>query len=353
MVLWNIILTLIHHQGDSMVLTPTYDPSTYPIYQGKTLQDKIEGTEEERDPQIENLVYKNTSTMVFAPDGIGESVLMLQIACQSTIKDAVVFNMYRVPEPLKIFYFQMERHEDEAFERVKQMMRNSKVDLSNIAIDTSLQGLFVNSEEGLIKINSRIDWMISQSFKPDIIFIDPLYPLIPSGFKSEDSVFYVTNFLRQLMNKYGCSMFVAHHANRGQRKEKGGGREGEDMYGNRFLSAHFSTVYSIKLTSDESGTSWHADKSTYKNVDKDIELEYDPDSMMSFARTTTESNSKSLLCKTFLNARKVDKKEFTLNDIIKHSKCGHSYARKVLRCEGSPPKEISRNSVSGKILYQF
>jgi len=338
-----------------------YDPSQYPVLFGEELEKAIIETKQSREPLIKHLVYKNTATLLYSPDGVGKSVLALQMALQSTTTEGKVFAQYEVAQPCKTIYFQMERHIDESYERLKKMTKIADKDYKNLVVDSSLQGLFVNNEESLIKILTRIDWIVFEAFgstNPDLIIIDPIYTLLPSGFNSDESIFYLNSFSQLIQNKYKCSVLFTHHANRGQRNYKTGKREEEDLFGSRFLRAHFSVVYSIKSETDEDdnsiGTLWKLEKSTYRNTDQEIHLTYDPDSTLSFIRHVgVDGSNKKDMIDSFLLMRKKDLKSFTIAEIIKFARCSHYYATCSVELERPFLDSKVPKSKSSPILYTF
>ena len=50
-------------------------------FHGKNLEEEINQIRSERDPLIEDFLYEKSAVLLYADDGIGKSVLCLQITC--------------------------------------------------------------------------------------------------------------------------------------------------------------------------------------------------------------------------------------------------------------------------------
>ena len=68
---------------------------------GSNLIEKI-NTVAPKEALVEGLLYKKSSHMLFAPDGIGKSQITLQIMMQGTSSNALVFNSFLVPNGFKV-----------------------------------------------------------------------------------------------------------------------------------------------------------------------------------------------------------------------------------------------------------
>lgn len=322
-------------------------------FTGQILDDAITNVSPERISLIENLLYEKSSLLLYAPDGIGKSTICLQACCQATIKDEKVFGEFEVVRPCNILYFQMERHPDEVFERIKLMRVSVPVDHEKFCLSVALQGTNLQQEESSAKALKKISEIIGYlPFQPDIIAFDPIYALTLNGLESSEACNAVTNFFRVIQLTFDCTIVAVSHANRGIRDVETGGRKGEDLYGNRFLSAFFTGIYQIKSIDEGAGTKFKLEKSSQKNLEKKFELVYNASDYCSWIKTNNNLTKKQRLY-SFLKTCKMSDKEFSFEDMQTSSGLSDSPLRGYLAGELKNLLKNSRILGRGKILYKY
>lgn len=284
-----------------------------------------------REPLIEGFLYRKSAQMIWAPDGAGKSFVTLQAAIQGTMDNGHVFGELNVPVGFNTFYVMAERHIDESLERMRRMVANTPFDSKKFVISTALQDVNLRNEKSFLKGLEKAKVIVGQSFKTvDLIVLDPIYAMVRGGLKDDEGASYVTEFSKLLQDYFGCSVLLVHHANRGTRDKETGSRVGEDMFGSRFLSAHCSGVYRLSLNKDKGGTVLECDKTSNENLEKKIELKYDPESHLSWFVKNGGPISKTDRIMNYMRTCKATKKQFTFEDLMAVSDGSRSFVRGLL-----------------------
>lgn len=328
--------------------------NTHPTYFGTSLEEAINTVHPERKALIENLLYEKSAIMLYSDDGTGKSVLVLQACLQATIKGCRVFGEFNVPEARNVLYFQMERHPDESFERMRHLQTAIPFDKNRFALSVALQGTNLqepkSNAEALVKIVSIVDEI---GFTPDIVAFDPIYTLASSGLETAEACNAITNFFRIIQIHLNCTILATSHTNRGVRDpEKPGKRTGQDMYGNRFLSAFFTGSYHIIGKPNGEGSVWKLDKNSQKNLEKKIELMYDASNYQSIYLSDGKFSKKDKL-ENYLKSRKLQNLEFSFSDMLDNSELSDSTLRGYLSGHLRGKLEESSKLKQGKLLYKY
>lgn len=318
------------------------------------LRKAIEEVKIVRVPLIEHLMYSKSAHMIFAPDGVGKSTVALQMMMQSTVDNARVFGEFHVPRALRILNLQGERDESENLERLKTMLGRTGFNPDNFVNTTALQGLDICQKSDYLKALKIIDYILKETFLlPDIINIDPAYAILGNDMISNKDIAPLANFSRTLQNLYGCTIHIVHHANRGAR-DKTGKRGNEDMFGSRFLSAHFTGIYKLeKSGSDDSGTTMTLDKASQKNLEKKIELAFDVESQLSWYKYPSGLVSKKDKLYAFFKAQKAQDKAFTYDDMMVASSMSQGTLRNMSSLHDKNELVLVGKSTEGKNLYKY
>lgn len=189
-------------------------------------------------PLIEGLLYEHDSLMIAADSGKGKSLLSIQVAMHLT-KATPVFGGLRVPRPLRIWYMQMERHENESLERINKLMDNFDWDPKNFFLDTEIQILnFINPEHYYILEARGIE------IRPDVIFIDPLYG-VAQGLSQDKIASEVSKCLTMLKKRLGCAIWINHHIVKDTYSSDTGKKIEKDdpFFGATWVKAHCTGSY--------------------------------------------------------------------------------------------------------------
>lgn len=328
--------------------------SLHPTYFGDKLLAALDVVPEERKPMIENFLYEKSAILLYADDGVGKSVLLLQACLQSTMAASKVFGEFNVPTSRRVLYFQMERHPDESFERIRHLKRVIPFDLKNFALSVALQG--TNLQDGDLRTEAvnRVETVIKEiGFIPDIIAFDPIYTLVMDDLSTAPACNAITSFFRIIQLGTNCSIIATSHTNRGVRDRETHQRVGKDMYGSRFLSAFFTGSYHIKQKDkDGSGSIWDLDKNSQKNLEKKFELAYDASNYRSWTTSDGRLTKKDRL-DNFLMTCKLTQKEFTFAEMQAISGLSDSTLRGYLAGYLSPIIQETSKLNYGKLLYRI
>lgn len=329
------------------IVTPLY------TFFGESLDTAIETVSPERKPLIDNFLYEKSALMIYADDGVGKSVLTLQAMMQATHPDSKVFGEFDVPQGNEVLFFQMERHPNEMFERMRHLRKVVPFDKNKFAISVALQGINLQDNKSYINSMTKISEIVWEiGFQPSIMVFDPIYTMTASGLETAEACNAITSFFRVLQITFNCTIIATSHTNRGVRDlENPGKRVGQDMYGNRFLSAFFTGSYHLKGKSDGVGSVWTLDKNSQKNLEKKFELNYDPSNYCSMTQNEGKFSKKDKL-NNFIRACKAQDKEFSYADMQASSGLSDSHLRGYLI---GYLKEIIKETSKGKygkLLYK-
>lgn len=306
-----------------------------------------------KEPLIEGILYKKSAHMIFAPDGIGKSQVILQMCMEGTRKGNYLFGSFFVPEGFKVIYIQTERHQCENLERMKRMMVRTNFDPQNFILEPRLQGINIQSTKEDV-IEGTIDFLrsvLSQTMKyVDLIVIDPIYAICRSSLNTDEGAAAINVFSTRLQNAFDCSTLMVHHSNRGVKTETGS-RVGMDMAGSRFLSAHCTGV--MQLKKNDKGTTLCVEKSTNQNLETNIKLWYDPETGCSMVEEAETQKGKGAKLMTFLRNTKKLNKTFDIDEMLAVSKLSPSGLYKHLSGDLATQLEVISISSHGKKLYRF
>lgn len=327
--------------------------SLHPTYFGSSLEEAINLVQPERKPIIENFLYEKSALLIYSDDGVGKSVLCLQACLQATIKDAKVFGEFDVAHPRNILYFQMERHPDESFERMRHLRRYIPYDSHRFALSVALQGIDLQDPYSRQKALEIVKVTLKEiGFMPDVIAFDPIYAFVRDDLSTAQACNAITSFFRVVQLGTNCSIIATSHTNRGVRDNVTHKRVAKDMYGNRFLSAFFTGSYIIEKKTDESGVIFTLDKNSQKNLEEKFGLNYDASCYRSWIDTDGKYTKRDKL-DSFIKACKIADKEFSFKDMHRESGLSESTLRVYL--SGYLKERLKESSILsyGKILYRF
>ena len=299
-----------------------------PVLTGEDLEKAVEKANDERTALIEGFIYEHNVIQIFADDGIGKSMAILNAMLQAS-SGSPVWNALPCPRPCRIIWNCAERPLDEPFERIRAMKETAKPDFGNMVFDKEIQQWDIKNEEGRHKMFVRMIELASSFLpeKPDIIVIDPIYAIVSGGLNGDEEVHLINQFLRKIQNYFGCAIVYLHHTNRGGRD--GGKRVEGDMYGSRFLSANLTGQYHLKKTED--GVDLNCTKNTYGNLIKHIPLIYDELTKTLSMSQDADDLTKGDRVMLFLRKKHSEKKEFLLREISNQLKVSDAYIRKIIQ----------------------
>ena len=319
---------------------------------GDNLLDAIKGTRATREALIEGIMFKKSAQMKYASEGIGKSILSLQEGVQGTVEGNKVYGEFLVPKAFNTLYLQMERHEDETLERLKVMTEHTPFDSKRFVLDTSFQQFNFKNENHVKLAIERVKSIVLKTFKTlDLVKLDPIYTMVPGGLKDDEGAAYICYFSKILQNIFGCSVDMTHHTNRGVKDRETGERIGKDMFGSGAFAWHCNGIYSIRKTRE--GTRMVLEKSNQSNLEREIDLLFNPESQLSFVKNAQGKLSKTDLLMSFLRACKTKDKAFTFEEMVEVSGVSTAYLRGLYGRHLKNELSIVGKSPTGAHLYKF
>jgi|GEM_PF-3596132 len=285
------------------------------ILTGDDLENAIKNWKNDEVPLIDGFLNSDSILMIYADDGIGKSIVVLQAALQASA-GVPVFGGLEVPNPLNVLYIVAERGNKEPVRRLKTMVENTGFDKYRLMLDSSLIGINLQREDELERAYNHI-LEAARYFEHNggvqVVVIDPVYALSAGELTTDTGAGMVTNFTRKVQAALSCAIIIVHHTNRGGRDMMTGKRSKGDMYGNRFLSAHTTGHFQIEKNKDGSGVTLVRGKNSHENMLERIVLKYDKETCLSYMEKP--ELSKSELIAAYFRSCKTTGKKFTFNDI--------------------------------------
>ena len=294
-------------------------------------------------PIIEGLLYEHDSLMVSSDSGKGKSLISIQVAMHLT-KATAVFGALTVPKPLRVWYMQMERHENESLERINKLMNNFEWNPDNFFLDTEPQILnFINPSHYKI-LEER-----GMQIKPNIIFIDPLYG-VAQGLSQDKIASEVSKCLTMLKKRLGCAIWLNHHVVKDQYFEGKKVEKEDPFYGATWIRAHVTGSYFMRQT--DTGVEFIKKKDNHDVLLDNIVTTFDHESYLSTVDPEKFNYSDRL--KIFINQVNFKaKKTFTFGECRAFVGCASRTLRYLLTAH--PYKDtIKRHKSSGaSTLYEI
>jgi RecA-family ATPase len=323
------------------------------FFNGLKLQNAVFETPEERKFIVRSLIPENSITMFYAPDGIGKSTLSLQM-CLEMASGIPVFGGFQTRKPMNVIYIMAERHRLEAFERIKRMSQGIAIGWEGFTITDKLQGFNILEIKDFNKFVREV-CMIANGFKDiggaNYIHIDPIYALVPKGLTTEEGSGTVRMVCERLASETGASVGFNHHANRGTKNpDNNNKREGQDMYGSRFLSAPCTGIF--KIEKGKNGTSFLNEKDSLMCLIDKFDLTYNLETDLSYLDPSKSTMSKTSRVRQFFNNHFLLKKEFEIDTLMKECDLSSSFARGEVSGEVKAGRLINTKTNGVKALYR-
>ena len=315
-----------------------------PPITGKELLDKAINLPEHT-AIIEGLFYEHDSLMVSSDSGKGKSLISIQLALHLT-KATKVFGALYVTRPMRVWYMQMERHENESLERINKLMASLEWNADNLFLDTELQILnFINpTHYDILEARGIV-------IRPDVIVIDPLYG-IAQGLSQDKIASEVSKCLTMLKKRLGCAIWINHHIVKDQYSQQTGVKiEKEDpFYGATWIRAHVTGSYFMRQT--ETGVEFIKKKDNHAVLLDSITTTFDPETYLSTVDPDKFNYSDRLKIFVTQTSFRV-KKTFTFEECRAFVGCANRTLRYLLL--HTPYDElIKRHKASGSsTLYEI
>ena len=313
---------------------------------GECLKEAMKASISKREILAEGFLYEQTILMIAADPGIGKSPISTQVAIELAA-GLPVFGVFRPLRPLKVLYIQTERNIIEFLERMDTISRVLPILYDNLVITDNYQRFNL--------LNYAHTQLFLECVKRDcpnvdVIFIDPIYPLVSGGLKDDTPASAFTKAMSRLQKETKAMLWYNHHTTKAIYTSKGDVIDKEDpFYGSQWLKAHVTGSYHMKK--HDSGVKMIRKKDNYSLLPEEITLEYNPETELCFI--PLEEMPAIERVRTFLNAKKVEGKEFYFNDLSLATKLCHRTLRRLL-CHSSISSKISVvSSKRNKNLYKI
>lgn len=313
-----------------------------PPITGQQLLDRVVNLPEHV-PIIEGLLYEHDSLMVASDSGKGKSLISIQVALHLS-KATAVFGALTVSRPMRIWYLQMERHENESLERINKLMNNFEWNPDNFFLDTEPQILnFINPDHYKI-LEAR-----GLSIKPDVIFIDPLYG-VAQGLSQDKIASEVSKCFTMLKKKLNCAIWINHHIVKDQYFEGKKVDKEDPFYGAVWIRAHVTGSYYMKQT--DTGVEFLKKKDNHDVLLSHITTTYDNETYLSTVDPDKFNYPDRL--KIFINQVNFKaKKTFTFSECHAFVGCAVRTLRNLLNAHPYLDM-LKRHKASGsKTLYEI
>ena len=222
---------------------------------------------------IEGLLYEHDSLLISSDSGKGKSLISIQVAMQLSA-GLPVFGCLQTSGRKRIWYMQMERHQNESLERMNKLSPSIAWSCDNFFLDTEVQILnFINPSHYAI-VEAR-----GVEIDPDVIFIDPLYG-IAQGLSQDKIAAEVSKCLTMLKKKLNCAIWINHHIVKDTFDNKGKKIQKDDpFYGATWIKAHVTGSYLMIQT--ETGVEMIKKKDNHDVLLDNIVTVYDHETYLS------------------------------------------------------------------------
>lgn len=318
---------------------------------GKQLEEAIKSSGEDIEMLIEGILASESTTQFFAGDGIGKSTLILQAELESGA-NVPVYGEFELKRPLKVLHIQTERPPREAYQRMIMMMQKIPVNLDNFYFEATLQGYDLAVHSDRVAIIEKLK-KIKDEFGPiDWTHIDPIYAWTSADLSTSSGTGYVNDMIRKIQKDICKTVSYNHHPNRGIKDRETGARIGEDMYGNRFLSANCTGVFHIKSNPGGNGTFWKKEKDSYSCLTSKFNLSYDSQYYMSYVDSEKTFANKAERILSFIKVCKAKNKLFSFEDLMAENEVCTRYARAQVSAHMKIGNLIVTNPNDNKHLYK-
>lgn len=262
-----------------MALTPPLTASD--------LHSWINSPKPKREYIAEGFLNEKSCIIIAADSGLGKSTISLQVALQLSA-GLPLFSALTVRQPYRCYYIQKERPKEEIGERIQFLQKIIKWNPENFILDDQLQSFNLSREDKWQMIIDRI-----VPYKPDIVFIDPIYAGTP-GLSKDEVASAFTSFLTMLEQQTSATVWLNHHTPKDSYTRDGEKIERDDpIYGSTWIKAHVTAAYHMTKGSD--GVVLIKKKDSHMNLLDKIEFEFDPETYYSTAKGEWGSGADRLL----------------------------------------------------------
>lgn len=312
---------------------------------GDKLIEEMHKAKNQRKALVEGLIYEQTILMVSAPPGLGKSTISSQIAieCAAGIP---VFGGLHTHRPLKVLYCQTERSILEFLERAEIVSKTYPIVKENLFVTDAYKVFNLLKEDHLIAFIACVK---RDCPNVDLIFIDPIYPMVSGGLSKDEPASAFCKAISMLQKYTGAAVYLNHHTVKPSHDKDGNTIVKDDpFYGSQWLKALVTGSFLLKER--ENGTSLILKKDNYNCLLSEIHMEYDGSTELSHIPIDNIPIYDRVL--TFIKTKSIDGREFNFNEILEHSQCSTRALRKVMALEDVASRVVVRTGEKNKIYYK-
>lgn len=224
---------------------------------------------------VEDLITEKAIIQFYGDGGVGKSTLS-RCAAMAMAAGAPVWGHYVPVRPLRVFYLVAEGDSREAVIHLRRMRTQIPLNAANLFLCDSFAGTMNVLDEG--QANKLVMAIAEETEdRVDVIFLDPIYPLVPGGLSEDRTNAGFARFLIFLRNRFNCAVWMNHHTTRNQLTLKGEeSKRAKNYYGSVWLQNACTAQYSIEEL--EQGRHLNCKKDRFSQLDANITLIYNADS---------------------------------------------------------------------------
>ena len=222
---------------------------------------------------IEGFLWKRQSVMFVAKDKVGKSVLTLNMAANLTTGEPFL-NCYDISGKYRIVYVQCEGSRETTKEHFESMLRGkAHIDTDSFGY-IYRSGLQLHTFDGGKKLIGDIEIL---GFKPDVVFIDPIYKAISGGdiSNAKDATIFTDN-LDRIKEHFNCSTVCCQHKRKTSKNKDGRPIDmgDEESMGSSIFKNYFDHTINMRKHKNDS-RSITCDTQRNGHVPKKIDLDFD------------------------------------------------------------------------------
>jgi hypothetical protein len=163
------------------------------------------------DPVLCNLFEMGQKVMVVGPPKTRKSFFTQQLAC--SISNGLSFLKWTVPKRRKVLLIQFELRGKDCHRRVNKMAEKLGID----SFEGNLKWINARGKEKQVMDSLP---RIVENYKPDIIILDPLYKLMPSGENTAEDMKPILALFDKIVEESGAALVFVHHTTKGDQGKK-------------------------------------------------------------------------------------------------------------------------------------
>ena len=306
---------------------PKKSDSRFGLYSG---DDLLNMPEQHYRTLVDHLLYEGDQMMLIGVEGIGKSILVLQMAACLSCGDDFM-DKFEVPHAVSTLYVQTEGSLKTTQDRLKKMQVGINVNpqLFNVYY---MPGMTLDQNAGLDKFLRVVDKGIDAGMvKPRAIFIDPVYSAMKGDLSDNQAVRAFIHNIRVVADTYDCAIVLIHHERKSKRDFRGrlvteAGRE--VVLGSTTFNAAIDTGYRLQGVTSMRLTRW---KDRNDRCDAEVELRK-LDNPLMFIASSGEATASYEQVLFHMRQYQLEQADYiTIPELIRRTGLGRDCVNKALR----------------------